>query len=662
MASPSSAPAPSGEAPAQTGVPDGNRAGAGAIHHPLRDLYARPDDMVVRVGLALIAVQFLVRVPLALRGWFVGDDFAFIGRAAEFASITPDYLGLAYAGHVMPGSLAWVWLCTHLAPFNFVLPTLADAIVQALTAGVTLALLVVLFGRRWAVLIPFALFLFTALTVPAFVWWAAALNQGPQELAIATTLLAHVVYLRKGTYGWGFAGVAAMLAGLAFSEKTLLVSGLVFALTLAYFSSGPIRERLVGMLRRHWPVWIGYVVVGVAYLFSYVTYVPTPIAGQNPTSGGTSALFANQIFRSIIPSVFGGPWRWEPLGTNAALANPPGLAVVVCTVLAAALIVFSIARHYRAAFGWLVLLGYVLVNGTLLALSRAALVGPNLGLEFRYVTDIALVGTVCASLTILPLRAEWTERHGQHLIDRPAGQAWLQGLPTQRLREFLPPLDPPVIATTVVAAIAASSVYSSWAYTDIFGPNIGKTFIPAAAAEARQLAPGSVVSDTPVDSGVVWNMVYPYTLPSHLLRPLGIDLTVLAPGESADDLLILNRAGHFEPAGVQGLAVSAGPELNCGYRITSEPRQIRLPARTTVPWDWVVRIGYLADRPGQVTLTAADTTTTLQIHQGPGAVYALVSGSVEVLTFGGLSNGASLCTNDIRVGTAVPVQDLVKGP
>ena len=164
----------------------------------IRALAENPARGVMRLGLGLIALQLAVRLVMALRGWFVGDDYAFIARAWEHPSPDLDLLSLAYAGHVMPLGWLWIWVCTHLAPYNFMVPTLMSTLVQALTGVVVLRLLIALFGRRWAVLVPFTLYLFSTISVPAYVWWAAAINQQPQALAMAGVLLNHVQYLRTG--------------------------------------------------------------------------------------------------------------------------------------------------------------------------------------------------------------------------------------------------------------------------------------------------------------------------------------------------------------------------------------------------------------------------------------------------------------------------------
>lgn len=616
-----------------------------------RSFLADPQRNVIRAGIALIVAQFVIRFTMAMRGWFVGDDYAFIGRSWEFSSPSLTYLSLPYAGHVMPGSWLWVWICSHLAPYNFLLPTLADAAVQAATSVVVLRLLIALFDRRWAVLAPFALFLFTVINLPAFVWWAAALNQAPLQLAVAGALLNHVQYLKTGDVRRGWAAVGCLVFGLAFSEKTILVSGVVFGLTFAYFTAGPFVERLRTVVTRHWRVWAAYVAVCAPYLIYYAIYVPSPIIGKSPDASGISALAGNQVFRAIIPAFFGGPWEWSPLGTNAAMAAPSDLMVQVCTVLFAAVVGLSVFLHHRAAFAWILLLGFETVNCALLALSRARLVGPSIGLEFRYSTDVALVAMLCGALAFLPISAAFADR--QPLLPRAGSVERLREIGNSDLLSVFPTRRVGPVVAALVTLVVASSIYSSWKYTDYFGPNAGKTLIHNARADAARQPDNAAVADTPVDERAVWNFVYPYTLPSRLLRPLDVDLPYATVGQATENLVILDPEGRFGPAAIKGYTADPGPEVNCGYRVGSKPTSISMPAKTPVPWDWTIRIGYLATGTGTTTVRAASTTMKVTVHKGPGTMYLPVRGTVHHIRFGGLSNRVQFCTNDVAVGTPI---------
>jgi hypothetical protein len=611
-----------------------------------------------RVTLAaavLIAAQAVFRGWLALRGWFVGDDFAFIGRAYQYSLFDRHYLFLAYASHVMPGSFVLVWLFSHASAYNFVLPTLFDTAVQAFTGALMYRLLTALFGRRPVILVPLAVFLFTPITLPAFVWWAPALNQTPQQLALVAALLCQVRYLQHGRTWRGLAGALCVAFGLAFSEKTLLVVALIAAITLLYFTPGRPLPRIGRAWRWHWRVCLGYLFVAVPYGLYYALAVPTP-AHSGATSGGVAQLGGYQVFHALIPGLIGGPWSWRPLGTNAALADPPPLAVVLALTVLAATLVVSIAMNHRASFGWLVLGAYELVNIGLLAISRAAIVGPLLGSEYRYSTDIALVATVCISLACIPLGTDFSRGRPQRLVPRESTRQLLARWRRSPLIEALPRVRLAPALGVGVAALLASAVVSSLGYVHIFAPNHARLLLHNAARELRHMPADVRVADAPVSEAAVWGMVYPYTLPSRLLKPYGITPQYLEPGQSTARFGVLDGAGHLRRAAINGILLPPGPDATCGYHLGAPGRRLVLPERTIIPWDWVIRIGYISARQSTGAVTAAGMTVPVTFHRGIGEVFVMVRGMVDTIDVGGLQRGASICSNEIAVGTpsAIP--------
>ena len=141
-----------------------------------RDRTLSPGSVQV-VALGLIATQAVLRGWTCVRGFFYLDDFSFTGRAMEYPLWSSEYLLYPYNSHVMPGSYAWVWLSTHLFPLSWVPVALAMVALQALVSLVAYRLLVDLFGRRGWILVPLAVVTLSPVSLPASLWWAAALNR-----------------------------------------------------------------------------------------------------------------------------------------------------------------------------------------------------------------------------------------------------------------------------------------------------------------------------------------------------------------------------------------------------------------------------------------------------------------------------------------------------
>jgi hypothetical protein len=140
------------------------------------------------------------------------------------------------------------------------------------------------------------------------------------------------------------------------------------------------------------------------------------------------------------------------------------------------------------------------------------------------------------------------------------------------------------------------------------------------------------------------------------LKPYRLKINYLRVGGSTSNLLVLDDGGHFRKATVTGITADPGPEVNCGWRVDSRQIRVTLPAKTLIPWDWVIRIGYIATAPATTTVTAAGMSVPVEVHRGLGVLFLMVRGSVDSLQIGPLSNHAALCSNDIQVGTpsAVP--------
>ena len=150
---------------------------------------------LVLVAAALTAVQLALRAWIGYRGYFSLDDYVFYTRAAQLPLFSNDLLFEAYNGHLMPGGMVWAWLVTRAAPLDFGLVMTTSLLLQLAVDVAVLVLLRRLFGDRLAILAPYAVFLFSTISLPATLWWAA-LNQLPQQLFTVLALIAHLSFVR----------------------------------------------------------------------------------------------------------------------------------------------------------------------------------------------------------------------------------------------------------------------------------------------------------------------------------------------------------------------------------------------------------------------------------------------------------------------------------
>jgi hypothetical protein len=610
---------------------------------------------VARVAAGLLVLQALLRGWIGYRGFFFLDDFAFTGRAAQHhLSDLHDFLLEPYNSHLMPGAFAQVWVLTRLWPLNFAAVVTVSLVLQACVGIAFYRLLRELFGTRPAILVPFAVFLLTPITLPAFVWWAAALNQLPQQLALITALLWHTRYLRTGRTRFGVYGALAVAAGLLFSEKTLLTVPLVAAYTLLWFADGSALHRLRVAWRAHWRVWLAYLVVAVPYTAYYVLEVPSP--GRALANGGDVVqLFGSAFGHALDPGLLGGPWSWQRIGFVGALAAPNWPAVYVSGLVVVCAVAGTIAWYRRAAYGWLLPAGYASAALLLLAFSRATFIGPLIGDEYRYVTDVAAVAVLGATLAVLrpagswrtpPFAVEprsWTTR----VVDHHA---------THELRAALPMARPRTLGVIAVVLFVASATASTLRYDRFWNDNPARPYLTNLRTDLATAPRGLVIYDQEVPGPVAWALLYPYNRLSNLLRPLPGRREFLALGRPVERLAVVDDSGHLRRAEAVGQSALPGPMTNgCGWLLGARPVRIPLSG-TPFPWTWLLRMGYIASADTTATITAGLTTAQVQLQRGPHDVFLEVTGAIDSVRISALTGGATACTAELGVGraTAIP--------
>ncbi len=289
-------------------------------HGGIRAVPGNGTDWVVPAALALLAVQLAFRGWAAWSSWYFLDDLIFLRRAAEGSDW--EYLIEPLNGHVMPGGKLVFWAIGTVGTAEWWPAALFLVVGQALASLACLWMLVSLFGARPAILPPFVLYLFLPLSVPSYMWFIAALQQLPLQIALGVGVGAWVRYLRGRSLRWLLVTLAAFVLGLVFWQKTLFLVPLLAFLSLAYFSSGgPVRR--VWQLRGQAAALLAVLAVAVAYLAYYTARVPGQFTSVTARLAGD---FADTMLGSTLASgLVGGPWRWHDPAPPNAFADPPGV-------------------------------------------------------------------------------------------------------------------------------------------------------------------------------------------------------------------------------------------------------------------------------------------------------------------------------------------------
>ncbi|MBP6997368.1 MAG: hypothetical protein KBB39_14640 [Phycicoccus sp.] len=595
-------------------------------------LEAAPGRPVVAAGISLVVLQLIVRSWSKFGGWFTSDDFSFMSRAFTMPFWSSEYLLAGWHGHFMPGAFVQVKILATLWPYNYVPVAMVDIALQAAVSMLMLRLLISLFGARVEILIPLAFFVFTPMTLPAFLWWAAALNQLWGLLAMVLMLLAQLRYHRTGRLRDGLLGVAAMAFGLLFSEKLLLMAPVVAAFTLLWFTPGPPLRRIRRAIVENWRLWAAYGTLIVLYAVTYRLLVVAPLS-QGDTGEIVVETVGRGLFTAVIPAVFGGPYVWAGLNLGGFAATP--LPVTVILLVVTALVVWlSIWLNARASFAWWVMVGYAVINTGILGATRATFIGSLMGAEYRYQTDLAVIIAVFAPMAFLPLQG--TFRKGTY-----------QALRARHRERFTQHLGPGVVGGIVVA-LSLSALVSTVTYDPLWRKNTRDTYFANIGASIAAVDHPITMIDFPVE-------FVGYSESSKLFSAFQPRPHFLTKGASADIVFVPDDNGVLRRGKVNGFVSTPGPEEGCGWRLADAPVTVPLTA-TTMPWVWTAQMSYLATYDNDVTVTAGKTTTTLHLKAGANTVFFVAEGEVSRIDFGPVPIG-TVCTDAITVGGLQPTPD-----
>ncbi|MDH2416634.1 hypothetical protein [Nocardioides sp. CER19] len=578
---------------------------------------------VIGSGLLLIALQLVFRGWVSLHGWFYSDDFEFLSEASN-RGLGLSYLLTPHDSQLMPGGVLFAWLIAHVGPFSWTSASLVLLAFQLCADLCCLWMLLTLFGRRWACIPFLLLYLLSPLTITAFMWWSAAINQIPVQAACFAAVTTHVLYLRTRRRRYAVATAVIIAAGLCFYVKAALILIPLVVLTFVWFPE-PGPHRWWRTLKAHRWVVIGYGALAVAYAAYYVLHVPNPLSSGGSISYGD--IFDAMFRRSLGPVLLGGPWTWSvdnpPLGQVAT----PAWAVDAAWLLIAAACFVLLARRRHAWRALAVAVPYLFATYLLTAWGRGATLGGFAGLELRYLADSMPILVLTLALAMLPLRPPPVAEPSS------AGQDAIRS---------------PYLFGAVTVALAVSAMWSNVRYVQPWNsPYPAKAF--AQTVETASAAQPLTVLDGEVPEIVLSRTSYPSNLPSRLFRPLGDRVEAVTTGT---DPTVLDDNGRPSVPGISGGATSeTGPTPGCGYPVSA--RAVTVPMTGTPDYFWWLRIGYLTGADGELRLTLGGTTHRLPVEAGLHSVFLRGSGSIQDLSMTSSDADQTICVDNVAIGNLV---------
>jgi len=585
-------------------------------------------NWVARTAAVLIAVQLAIRAVLAFRGYFYWDDLILTGRAGTQSLLSPAYLFDDHDGHVMPGAFLVAGGITRLAPLNWIGPAISLVVLQLLASLALLRALRVILGWRPVLLLPLTFALFPPLGVPAFAWWAAALNSLPMLAALAWVCADAVLLVRTGNQRYAATGLLVYFGGLLFFEKAAVIPFVAFTIAALYAhvtSSGSVLQ----VWRRGLRLWISALLVTAAWIAVYLIVVDQKRWSFDVAM--TWDLLSRSVTHGIVPGLVGGPWDWQRWAPASPWATPPVAVMVLGWLALAAVVVLSLRRKERIGPVWLVAAGYAIACQIPIYLMRSSrFTALELAQTLRYLPDLVVV---LALLLAVGLCAPNRER-----------SAWLDA---SRRRT--------VVTVGATAAFVVSSLYSTATFMTSWRDNPAQPYLQnarAGLAEAHA-ASSAPLLDQEVDPLVLQRVAAPENLASHMFALL-MDRPEFAGATS--ELRMLNVSGHVVDAKVTWVrSIVAGPEPNCGYLVQPDfPVAMPLDG-PLLPADWTAEINYLANSDGSLMMSLSEgTDTKVPVRPGLNRVYVRLAGAGDAIKVRANTAALSVCIASGPVGFVAP--------
>lgn len=593
----------------------------------------------IRTGvLAVLVLSLGVRLNILRDSYFITDDFMLMSRAVE-SPLNWDYLGRVHTGHFEPVGFGVMWLLAHFAPWSW------GAAVTVMMAGLLLVYVLVwrllseVFGRRRMTLVPFALFCFSPLILPATTWLSAAIIWVPLMASVAGVTRYHVRFVRHGKATDVVMAVAWLILGMLSFEKILVLLPYLLVLTVAVQPAFAITRRGIwAAFRSSRLIWLSYTMTTAVYLAVYTTALARDEGRGSLVSPSPSQVWDFtylSVFRTFVPAAIGGPWRWQPVGYGGALVDSPRFFDWVALIIVATVIIYTLAARRHMARLWVSLMTYLLFSLSLLAVGRVALGGPIIALETRYLADAAIPLALVVGAAFIPLKGEqqpWLPVAGQFRAQWPAHSQALAGIIA--------------LGTVIVLSLHAMNSYAA-----LSSANPYKPFVSNVQKSLRALPEGAEIYDTALPVDIVGPIFEEYNLVSRFIAPkLTPDQRKsLTERREFTHPYYLDSSGTFQPMWVDGF--SSPPPLDglCGWN--AEGGRVVVPLdNTAFKWGWVVRVGYLTDGATDGTVHLGTQSQRVHLQDGLGEVFVHLTASGDTVRLDDLDPSVKVCVGDVQVG------------
>lgn len=587
-----------------------------------------------RVGvLVLILVSTFWRTWTLSRWSWYQDDWLYITRSQETGLL--HFLFQNYNGHLMPGDFLLVWAITRLAPLDYTLAAGFVVICSTACTVVWAATLGTIFGERLRFLIPLVILSLSPILLPISIWWAAAIQVYPLQLAMGLAILFHARWLRSGGRANLVGLTAAYVLGLVFWQKALFILiPLVFITLILGEGSWRTRARRV---RAPASILTAITVVYIP-LYLAATRVPGGLAGyktelfQHRSIGQSLSFYVTGLIDIGLPTLAGGPWGALP---NLMSVYSPVPATRWLPMLAVLVTSAAVLVAYRRR-GWLILTMvacYAALSwGLLLTSSRYASIGDYAVRDARYAADILPIAVLALAFSMATTQME-----------RDQGiAAWKR------------PISPSVhrhsatIVRALIAALSLSALYGNGVSWQRLEPSSPKPWVDSLKHDARQAAPASIVDSFPPNQ-VIASFFFPQDSHiSRLLLPLKLRLTFNQP---ASELLAVSGSGQLKEVDIGDVSHSVkGPVGGCGYLVKPVENTYVPITKEMFTWGWGYQVDYYSEHGGTMIVRTNTGSQQIQVPAGIGKVQFNREDSVSALSLRMTDASGQVCVSKVTIG------------
>jgi len=584
---------------------------------------------VAGAAVVLIVLQLIVRATLAFGGYFYWDDLILVGRAGTQPLLSASYLFTDHDGHVMPAAFLLGGAITRLAPLVWIWPAVSLVVLQLIASLALLRTLNVVLGWRPVLLVPLCFALFTPLGVPAFAWWAAALNYLPMMAALAWVCGDAILLVRTGQRRYAVTGTLAYLGGLVFFEKSAVIPFVALGVAALLHHVQGEASVLRTVWHRGLRLWTATLALTAVWVALYLVVVDQQRWSWDPSM--TWDLLWRSVTHGIVPGLVGGPWVWQRWAPASPWAVPPVAAMVLGWLALAATVTVSMLRKRHIGIVWLAAVGYVVACQVPIYLMRSsAFTALELAQTLRYLPDLVVVLALLAAVGFCaPNRTD----------------SWRLNASPKRT----------AITLSLTAVVVASSLLSTKTFLISWQNNPTKSYLQNAIrglseAHAASSAP---ILDQEVDPLILQRVVGPENLASHMFA-LIVDRPAFADHTSR--LRMFTTSGHLVDANVTWVRqMVPGPQPQCGYFISPDA-PVRIPLDgPLLPADWTAEVNYLANTEGSLGLSLpAGPEAKVSVKPGLNRVYVRLAGAGDAITVRATTAALTVCLASGPVGYLAP--------